>query len=314
MSQSNYYKRLPGLRFLLVPAMVLVFSSLHPQSGSSGDSRPPRPGTKPAPWVGGYNSRQAGLEDGPGEARVYKLSHLRRLRRAVPPRYVRVVDWRHYGMTGKTLNKGILFTYRDYRARMVYLSGNFNNWSLLPMYRNSFGVFYYILPIREVERGVRFNSSDFTYKYKFRVDGIWVHDPSNKLRVDDGLGGYMSEFRPRGEDINRRISVRVLKEKTRRDERLVEFAVYLPNVKNLSLVGNFNNWNPEHDFLVKGKDGIFRLRLRLKPGKYVYKYIADGRWILDRYNSQTRHKRVRFNEYTGKYEGFGELCSFINVE
>lgn len=125
----------------------------------------------------------------------------------------------------------------------------------------------------------------------------------NKNYVDDGLGGVISEFNLDREDINRLATVRVLSEGRRMNERLVEFAIYLPDVENLSLVGNFNDWNPEHDLLVKGQDGIFRLRLRLRPGEYVYKYIADGRWVLDPYNPETRF-----------HETLDELCSYIKLD
>ena len=121
------------------------------------------------------------------------------------------------------------------------------------MHRNMYGVYYFILPIREIENGKRYNSDENVYRYKFLVDGIWTYDRTNKNRVDDGLGSYLSEFRTSREDINQKISVRIIKEKINRVERLVEFAVYLPDVKNLSLVGSFNNWNPEHDLPVKNK-------------------------------------------------------------
>lgn len=254
-------------------------------------------------WVGGYSSTDAGSETPVGSAKIYPLQRLEKLRRAVAPRYVRVLDWQEYDKTSQPVNKGILFTYADYRAETVLLAGNFSNWRPLKMRRNRKGVFYHILPIREIENGVRFNSRDHVYRYKFLVDGIWTHDPRNKNRIDDGLGSYVSEFRPTGEDVPKQISVRVLAQSRGAEDRLVEFAIYLPDAKNLSLVGTFNNWNPEHDLLAKGEDGVFRLRLRLKPGQYAYKYIADGRWILDQYNPHTRY-----------FEDIGELCSHVSIE
>ena len=294
-------------RIAQITVIILLFGvpTLH---GPFAQSSPGLSQSKSArPWEGGYNSRETGLEENARtESRrykVYTLGQLEKLRRGLSPRYVRVTDWRNYGQTGKVLNKGILFTFEGYRSRRVFLSGNFNNWGRIPMYRNKKGVYYYILPIREIEEGVRYNNPDFTYRYKFVVDGSWMHDPSNENRKDDGLGGFLSEFRLFSEDINHRISVRILKENLKQSERLVEFAVYLPGVENLSLVGNFNNWNPEHDRPVKGKDGIFRLRLRLKPGKYVYKYIADGKWVLDEFNPRTRFIKE-----------IGEHCSFLEIE
>ena len=231
------------------------------------------------------------------------MHRLETLRRAVAPRYVQILDWKQYGQTQKIVNAGVLFTYADYQAERVMVAGNFSNWQPIAMRRNKKGVYYYVLPIREIEGGVRFNSRDYVYRYKFLADGIWTHDPANKNRIDDGLGAYASEFRPVGEAVPRVITVRVLREARAGQERLVEFAIYLPETKNLALVGTFNRWNPEHDLPLKGEDGVFRLRLRLKPGEYAYKYIADGRWILDSFNPQTRF-----------FAQIGELCSHIKIE
>lgn len=265
-----------------------IVTGLHPEK--NGD------------WVNGYNSTEAGLEEPLETGRrqtLYYLENLEKLKKAVPPQYVRVVDWRSYGSGKNVLVKGILFTCEAYRSKNVYLSGDFNNWGRMTMIRNSNGVYYMVLPVREIEQGERVA----TYRYKFLVDGIWTFDRENKHKVEDGLGGYMSEFRLQHEDVQRQITVRLLKEATRGKERLVEFAVYLPDVDNLSLVGSFNNWNPEHDLPVRGDDGIFRLRLRLRPGEYIYKYVADGKWVLDPFNPETRY-----------HKGISELCSFLRVE
>jgi hypothetical protein len=282
-------RRLAGFALLLILNAPLHLNAQNERGG--GD------------WVGGYNSAEAGLEDALDTGRrkrVYSLHNIETLRRAVRPRYVRIVNSRHYaGGSGEYLEKGILFTFASYRSRKVYLSGDFNNWGLIPMRRNQMGVFYHVLPVREVELGETIEK----YRYKFQIDGIWAHDPSHPNRVDDGLGGYISEYLLDDQDVDRQISVRVLKEVAPGEERLVEFAIYLPGVENLSLVGDFNNWNPEHDLMRKGTDGIFRLRLRLRPGEYVYKYVADGRWMLDKFNEDARF-----------HQGIGELCSYLDLK
>ncbi len=257
-------------------------------------------------WAGAYNSEDAGLEEPLDTGRrkqVYTLQNIETLRRAVRPRYVRVLNPRHYasGDSGyrSYLQKGILFTYASYRSRRVFLSGDFSNWGNIPMRRNEMGVFYHILPVRELEAGRIIEA----YRYKFLVDGIWTADPTHPNTEDDGLGGSLSVYYLDDIDVNRLATVRVLKEREPSFERLVEFAIYLPDAENLSLVGEFNNWNPEHDFMTKGEDGVFRLRMRLRPGGYVYKFVADGKWILDKYNEETRYHEI-----------LGELCSFLEIE
>lgn len=230
--------------------------------------------------------------------RIYTLNQIETLRKALPPRYVRVLDWRFYE-TRSGLNSGILFTFDGFQKKRVSVAGNFSNWKPVPMQRNRHGVYFYLLPIGEDEADLS------VIHYRFMMDGIWTHDPVNQYRKDDGLGGYISEYRLESRDVNRTITVRTLEEEDGEEnhERLVEFAIYLPEISNLSLVGTFNDWNPEHDFPVKGEDGIFRLRMRLRPGRYLYKYIADGKWILDRFNPDARYNA-----------GYDELCSYLEVK
>lgn len=249
--------------------------------------------------VNAYNSLDGGLEEsGSGEDRIYPLERIEKLRRAISPRYIRVLDWledthRSY------LRKGILFTFESHRARNVMIAGNFNNWRPMPMKRNAAGVFYTIQPLQVREFGKKLGE----YRYKYLVDGLWVSDRNNKNQESDGLGGTISSFHPGRPDLDRQISVHILEEPGDGKEQLVEFAIYLPDVENLSIVGNFNNWNPEHDFLRKGADGVFRIRKRLLPGRYLYKYVADGKWVLDTFNPDTRYLK-----------DIDELCSYYEVE
>ena len=55
----------------------------------------------------------------------------------------------------------------------------------------------------------------------------------------------------------------------------VEFQIYKPNASVISLVGNFNQWNPEHDYLHRDRNGIFKLRKKLRPGIFIQ---LHSRW------------------------------------
>ncbi len=246
-----------------------------------------------AEWVGSYDS--SAISEAQGDPVVYSLETIEKLRRSVSPRYVRVLDWRG---PKPGLVKGILFTCEALRSSDVSLAGDFSAWKPLAMQRNRNGIFFYILPIRELEEGVRVRR----YRYKFQSAGIWFHDPRNPQRTDDGLGGYISEYELEKEDTNRQISFRVLREAKPGSERLVEFAAHekalgraagRSRVTNVSIVGDFNNWNADHDWLKRDEEGIYRLRLRLPPGEYSYRLVVDGKWVLDPYNPQTRkHSRL----------------------
>jgi len=46
------------------------------------------------------------------------------------------------------------------------------------------------------------------------------------------------------------------------------------------LAGDFNNWS-QSETLMKEIDGIYETTLSLKKGEYAYKFIVDGKWLLD---------------------------------
>jgi hypothetical protein len=54
--------------------------------------------------------------------------------------------------------------------------------------------------------------------------------------------------------------------------------------KQIFLAGNFNEWKPsDPKFLLKDDDGdgIWSITVKLPPGTYQYKYVADGQWTQD---------------------------------
>ncbi|HEX2687936.1 MAG TPA: glycogen-binding domain-containing protein [Kofleriaceae bacterium] len=50
------------------------------------------------------------------------------------------------------------------------------------------------------------------------------------------------------------------------------------------LAGNFNSWNPadpKYLLMQNGPDGLWTITVKLAPGTYQYKFVADGQWIKD---------------------------------
>jgi diguanylate cyclase (GGDEF)-like protein len=63
-----------------------------------------------------------------------------------------------------------------------------------------------------------------------------------------------------------------------------ETLVYHPGraVESVALVGSFNNWDKDFDFMYPIANGAFEFVIRLNPGTYHYKFVVDGRdWIPD---------------------------------
>jgi 1,4-alpha-glucan branching enzyme len=61
----------------------------------------------------------------------------------------------------------------------------------------------------------------------------------------------------------------------------VEFTFRAPEAKKVCIAGKFNDWNTRSMPMKKGKDGTWRIKLNLSPGKYEYKYFVDGAWASD---------------------------------
>ncbi len=66
-------------------------------------------------------------------------------------------------------------------------------------------------------------------------------------------------------------------------ERSVEVMYAAPQAATVSLVGDFNGWNPLRTQMVRvSHEGLWRARLRLTPGVYQYSFVVDGtRWVVD---------------------------------
>lgn len=81
-------------------------------------------------------------------------------------------------------------------------------------------------------------------------------------------------------------TVKKMKESVRRSRisgtlQEVEFTLYAPEAKKVYIAGKFNDWNTESMPMKKSKDGTWRIKIKLSPGKYEYKYFVDGTWAQD---------------------------------
>ena len=60
------------------------------------------------------------------------------------------------------------------------------------------------------------------------------------------------------------------------------FEVKLPDARSVSLLGDFNEWDPEKHVMKKGKNGIWKAEVKLSPGEYQFLYFADQtQWVTD---------------------------------
>ncbi len=130
-------------------------------------------------------------------------------------------------------------------ARNVFLVGSFNEWreNQLPMKRTATG---WELP---------YVLGPGNYTYRFLVDGKWTNGDSVKPAAGTNLFLVID---------------------TNYTFRLKGF----PNAKKVVVAGDFNNWDPDQ-LLMKREGEAWVFPVHLFRGKNRYKFVVDGKWILD---------------------------------
>lgn len=152
-------------------------------------------------------------------------------------------------------------------AKRVYLSGSFNSWAPkdLLMMQTSTG---WELPLY---------LADGTHTYRFVVDGDWYTDPGNKEKLPNEFNDYNSV-------------IRIGK------SHLFNLPGYA-DAKQVVLSGSFNNWRRDELFMKKTSNG-WELPYTLGAGNYDYKFLVDGKWVLDPNNKLTsKGVTGSFNSY-----------------
>jgi 1,4-alpha-glucan branching enzyme len=66
-----------------------------------------------------------------------------------------------------------------------------------------------------------------------------------------------------------------------RNVRALNFVCNAPQAQRVSVVGDFNGWNPVANVMSKGTDGVWTARIELRHGHHRYAYLADGQLTLD---------------------------------
>jgi hypothetical protein len=82
----------------------------------------------------------------------------------------------------------------------------------------------------------------------------------------------------------------------------VRLVLLQPNARSVSVAGDFNGWNPAQTKLERSDGGMWTVTLPLKPGRYEYMFVIDGKqWIADPFAT----------EDTG--DGFGSKNAVLDV-
>jgi chromosome partitioning protein len=80
------------------------------------------------------------------------------------------------------------------------------------------------------------------------------------------------------------------------------FTLVAPDAQSAHLVGDFKGWVPNSVIMTSRDDGVWTAVAPLKPGRYHYRFVIDGRWVTDPSNPAVETDR------------FGRLSSVVEVE
>ncbi len=141
------------------------------------------------------------------------------------------------------------FLRNNKQAHRVMLAGSFNNWrpDVLPMTKTDSGW------IANVKLGKG------KYWYKFIVNNQWQVDGDNLSSENDGLGNVNSVMF-----------------KTNYSFNLSGFHT----AKKVFVAGNFNEWRPK-ELEMQKTEGGWTLPLYIADGTHFYRFIVDGKWMVD---------------------------------
>jgi hypothetical protein len=156
-----------------------------------------------------------------------------------------------FGETNSVVCMGkphVFFLRGNLNAKKVMLMGSFNQW------RN------YELEMRKTDSGWVFPYvlGHGNYEYTFEIDGRKPVDAVTRKEKPNETLILSPNYTFRLKGYN--------------------------NAKRICLAGSFNNWSPG-SFAMRKEGDEWVIQQHLAPGKHVYKFVVDGKWIVDPANA-----------------------------
>jgi 1,4-alpha-glucan branching enzyme len=74
---------------------------------------------------------------------------------------------------------------------------------------------------------------------------------------------------------------------SKKKTKKIQFSLQAVEAKKVSLVGEFNNWNPDADPMQRDENGTWTKTKMLSQGNIEYKFYIDGEWTQDPNNLRT---------------------------
>jgi len=140
-------------------------------------------------------------------------------------------------------------------------------------WRNQNGVYFLVYDLAA--------DSPSTLEYRLIVDGLWQSDPANPDRIRDDQGITVSRVSLRTSDMP------MTHGPAQGYFGEVDFAYRGKAGQQVSIIGNFNEWDPFADYLEEVSPGEYRMKLTLPPGTVLYRFVIGTKTFLDPENAHT---------------------------
>jgi hypothetical protein len=160
-------------------------------------------------------------------------------------------------------------------ARVVGARFSHEDFRFFHAYRkNDSGIYVLALPAPAESR---------TLKYRIMIDGVWMADPANPLSDTDeqGIVFSLAAFEQTAP-----VTTAVASGPRLTAEGEVEFNLEAESGSIVTVAGDFNNYDPFTQRLSEVSPGLYRLRLRLLPGRHYYCFIVNGVRRVDPQNER----------------------------
>jgi hypothetical protein len=103
------------------------------------------------------------------------------------------------------------------------------------------------------------------------IDGLPLRGMGNELELLVENYAYLARARQSADGKDERQTL-----------RLVPIRFENTKARSVSVVGSFNGWSPSNTPMTRGQDGSWQVKIRLRPGRFEYKFAVDGDdWVPD---------------------------------
>jgi len=200
--------------------------------------------------------------NGPENINTYLHLQVNNLTKAQPPKVADrklILTWK-----GDTMPRyvAVAFEHEAWRQKHIF-------------WRNQNGVYFLVYDLTA--------DSPTTLNYRLIIDGLWQADPTNANQVRNDQGITLSRVSLSTD------ALPVHHGPIQGNYGEVEFVYHGKPGQEVSIVGNFNQWDPFAHYLEESSPGVYHLKLTLPAETLLYRFVVGTKSFLDNANPHTGH-------------------------